>query len=57
MLPNKYKSAGDGLSRAFPSSVEHFLFSTILEESTASVVSASGLVQACAKVDRSLSFT
>lgn len=55
MLPNKYKSAADGLSCGFPSSLVCFLCSTILEESTASVLSVTGLVQAYAKVCRSLS--
>ena len=52
---DKYKSTGDVLSCGFPSYVVHFLCSTILEKSTASVLSATGLVEACAKVDRSLS--
>ena len=43
------------LSCGFPSRVVSFLCSTILEESTASVLRVTGLVQACAKVDRSLS--
>lgn len=55
MLPNKYMSAGNGLSCGFPSSVVHFLCSTILEESTASVLSVTELIQACAKLDRSFS--
>jgi len=55
VLPNKYMSAGNGLSCGFPSSVVHFLCSTILEESTASVLSVTELIQACAKLDRSFS--